>query len=287
MAVDVLTGQGRGAAARAVLALLLSLAFAAACGGARRYQGHGVVEAVHAADGQLVIAHEDIPGYMPAMTMSFDATPEVLAAVHAGQQVDFTLEVTDRSFRIVRVTGTGEATLAPDRMRLGDELVTLEPAPAFRLVDQLGEPLGLADLAGKVVLLDFIYTRCPGPCPILTSTLVSVERKLSEAARAGSHFVSISLDPQWDTPGRLGEYARKRGVDLAHWSFLTGPPDQVQAVIERYGVGTGRREADGELVHLVVTFLIDPQGRIAKRYAGLEHGSDEIAHDIEALLSAS
>jgi protein SCO1/2 len=277
--VDLLAARSLRAAL-----LLLVAAGAAACGGPRRYEAHGVVEAVRAADGQVVVAHEAIPGYMPAMTMSFDAAPEVLAGLEPGQEIHFTLEVDETSFRIVRATVTGTAALGPDRMRLGDELVTLDPAPPFRLVDQLGEPRALADFAGRAVLLDFVFTRCPGPCPILTSTHVSAQRKLTPEQRERSHFVSITLDPLWDTAPRLLEYAKARGADLAHWSFLTGPPEEVDAVVRAYGVGTSR-EADGELVHLVATFLIDPQGRIAKRYIGVEHGADELAADLAALTS--
>lgn len=288
MAVDLLTRAARAIAGRApwLVALALTLALVSGCSGARRYEAHGVVEAVKADEGQVVVAHDDIPGFMPAMTMSLDATPEVLAEVQPGQEIHFTLEVDDTSIRVVAAEVLGEAELGPDRMRLGDELVTLDPAPPFRLTDQLGEPLALSDLSGKAVLLDFVFTRCPGPCPILTSSHVRVQRELPPEVRERSHFVSISLDPLWDTPARLREYAAKRGVDFSDWSFLTGPPDVVEKVIRAYGVGS-TRQPDGELVHLVVTFLIDPQGRIAKRYVGLDHGADEIVGDLEALLSAS
>jgi protein SCO1/2 len=133
------------------------------------------------------------------------------------------------------------------------------------------------------VLLDFVYTRCPGPCPILTGTHVALQRSLPPELRERAWFVSISLDPRYDTPERLSEYARARGADLSGWSFVTGPVDAVDAVVRAYGVGRTRRE-DGQIEHVVATFLIDPEGRIAERYVGLEHGADELLRDLRRLL---
>jgi protein SCO1/2 len=83
------------------------------------------------------------------------------------------------------------------------------------------------------------------------------------------HFVSISLDPVRDNPAALREYARKRGAELSDWSFLTGPPDEVDAAIRAYGIGSAR-QPDGTIAHLVVSFAIDGEGRIARRFIGLE-----------------
>ena len=85
------------------------------------------------------------------------------------------------------------------------------------------------------------------------------------------------------TPEVLAAHANARGVDLAHWSFLTGPPGDVAAVVRSFGVGS-TRNAQGEIEHLVVTFLIDQQGMIVKRYVGQSHGPDEIAKDLADLV---
>ena len=99
------------------------------------------------------------------------------------------------------------------------------------------------------------------------------------------HFVSITLDPEFDTPAVLGDYARARGADLANWSFLTGPPDEVADVVKRFGVGT-LRSADGQIDHVVATFLVDPQGRIEQRWLGLENGAEERRAEIAELAGA-
>jgi protein SCO1/2 len=228
--------------------------------------------------GQVVIEHEDIPGLMPAMTMNFDVPDRaLLARLERGQRIRFQIEFTGQSYRVVsaEVLGQEEGSAAGGTTLAG---VTAEHelAPAFRLTDQDGKTLSLEDLRGKTVVLDFIFTHCTGPCPVLTGLQRDVQRALTSEERQRIHFVSISLDPERDTPEVLRAYALARGADLSSWSFLTGAPDVVDAVVRSYGVGVIRRPGV-ELEHLVVTFVIDPEGRIAHRLLGLEQPADERA----------
>ena len=274
--------------------LLLALSIAGSChrpdGGPGVYDAHGVVESVNHEYGQVVIHHDDIPGLMPEMTMSFDVPdPDVLAQMQPRQVVDFRLEFTGRAYHVISVTPRGDA--AETGHGAGTSLDSVvprgDPAPPFALTDQDGNPLSLADLRGKAVLLDFIYTNCPGPCPILTGLHVEVQRALDPAVRDRVRIVSVSLDPLTDTPTVLREYARKRGADTANWSFLTGSPEAVDAVLKDYGVGSAR-QSDGTIAHLVVTFLIDGEGRIVQRYIGLEgHDPKQVAADLERVAGAS
>jgi len=255
---------------------------------ARRVQGHGVVEAVDAELKQVVIDHEDIPGVMPAMSMSFDVgDPRLLETLAPGQKIEFTLELRKQSLRVVAarvIEDPGAAgrsgTLAP----AGFERAVREaqPAPDFALVDQDGKPVSLASLRGDVLLLDFVYTHCPGPCPILTGTHVAVQRALPAELAARVRFVSISLDPARDTPEALRAYATARGADLARWSFLTGEPGVVSDVLERYGVGA-KPGKNGEVDHLVITYVIDAEGRIARRFGGLEHRAETLVAALDAV----
>jgi protein SCO1/2 len=279
---------GRAPAARVAAALVAAAALllVAAAGCNRRsnvYHAHGVVESVDRPLQQVVIAHEDIPGLMPAMTMNFDVPdPALLDGLVPGQAIEFDVEFTGTAYRVIRATPSGEggAGHAAGGATLERVAALRDPAPPFRLIDQDGSPFALESLRGKAVLLDFVYTECPGPCPILTGLHADVQRALAPAVRARSHFVSISLDPLRDTPTALKAYARKRGADLAGWSFLTGPPEEVERVIAAYGVGSAR-QPDGTIAHLVVSFVIDGEGRIAERFVGLEHEVDEIARAIE------
>jgi protein SCO1/2 len=272
---------------RAACALLLVPALLClACGdGARRYEARGVVREVRPEWKQVVIAHEDIEGLMPAMTMNFDVEdPALLARLERGQAIAFSVEADAQGYRVVeaRVLGEGEGGAGPS---LGALLPPREPAPEFELSNQFGDTVSLASLRGRVLVIDFIYTRCPGPCPLQTARFVELQRALPEALRDTTHFVSISLDPGYDTPERLRAYAEQRGADLAHWDFLTGPPQQVGDVVRRFGIGSLRRP-DGEIDHLVATFLVDREGRIAERFVGLDHDTDELLGELERLASS-
>ena len=132
-------------------------------------------------------------------------------------------------------------------------------------------------------MLDFIYTHCPGPCPILTGTHVALQRSLPEDLRPRTWFVSITLDPERDTSEALRAYAAARGANLASWSFVTGPTAAVDTVVRAFGVGK-IPAAGGEIDHVVATFLIDPEGHIAERYVGLDHDADEILRDLRRIL---
>jgi protein SCO1/2 len=265
----------------AVLALAL-------CAGCRRnvYLGHGTVESVDREQRQVVIQHEAIPGLMDAMTMSFDVPdPAVLDRLAAGQEIEFDLEVKDKSFRIVgaRAEGASGAVRGPSVSSMARER---DPAPAFSLIDQSGKPVTLASLRGTTLLIDFVYTHCMGPCPILTAKHVELQRALPAEARAHTRFVSITLDPANDTPQALTRYAQERGADLSDWSFLTGPEADVAEVVRRFGVGT-LRAPDGSIDHVVATFVVDRDGRIAKRFLGLEHSTAELRSALVEVASAS
>ncbi len=267
--------------------LALSLALFAACSGGTHH-GVGTVTEVDPAHGQLMLAHEAIPGLMPAMTMNFDvADPALLSGLVPGDRVRFELSADDRSYRILAIrkvagapAGAPAASAGPG---LGNVATTADAAPAFALTDQDGRAVALDALRGKAVVLDFVYTRCPGPCPILTSAKVEVQKALPDALRPHVHFVSVSLDPGNDTPEALRGYALARGADLGGWSFLTGDPPRVDAVLQSYGV-SALREPGQEIQHVVVSFLIDPRGRIAKRYFGTDHAADEYLRDLSGVI---
>ncbi len=275
----------------AALALAGALAGALGCGGTEIYDAEGVVEEVQpdtGAHGQVVVAHEDIPGLMPAMTMNFDvADPALLAKLSPGQRIRFELAYDRRSYRIVsaEVLEGGGVGAEGRRARLANLARNASPAPDFSLIDRDGATVSSADLRGKVLLVDFIYTRCPGPCPTLTGVHLEAWKALPDDLRDRVRFVSISIDPEHDTPEALDAYAKARGADRPGWSFLTGETERVEEVLRGFGIGKVL-EPDGEIDHIVATFLVDPEGRIVKRYVGLEHEASALALDLTALASA-
>ncbi|MFQ5699722.1 MAG: SCO family protein, partial [Myxococcota bacterium] len=275
-----------------VLCVGVALALALGCGRSPReiYEGRGRVIEIDRVDGQIRIAHEAIPGFMPAMTMTFDVPDsKLLDAVEPGAQVRFSLARSEESLRIVALEriGSGEAGTAGvsgvSGVLEGAAPAPLEQAFDFEATDQAGRPFALADHRGQAVLLDFIFTRCPGPCPILTSSHVSLQHSLPSDLAARTHFVSVTLDPSFDTPARLRGYAETRHANLESWSFVTASPPEIAKILDAYHVGSVRKPG-GEIDHVVATFLIDPQGRIVRRYLGLEHTPEEILEDLRRAL---
>jgi protein SCO1/2 len=249
------------------------------------YEVTGVVQKVDATHQQLKIAHDDIPGFMPAMTMNFDvADAALIEGIEPGYAVRFDLERSATTLRITSIEVT-KASVDAHLVASGAPEPEIDLAPDFMLTDHRGEPFTFSDLRGKAVLLAFIYTRCPGPCPILTAAHVDLQRRLGAEIAGRTHFVSVSLDPEYDTSERLAEYGKSHGADLEGWTFLTGTPDEVQKVVDAYHIGT-IRQPDGSIGHQVVTFLIDPQGQVSRRYLGLEHPPRKILEDLEETLGA-
>ena len=261
----------------AALAVLL---LAQGCGGELRHPAHGLVVDVSRELGQVVIEHDAIPDLMPAMTMNFEVPDAaLLAELGPGQVIDFEVEFDGRAYRVVGVKVLSQRPPPRDGPLLGQIADLGQAAPELGLPDQDGQSVSWADLRGHSVLVDFVYTHCPGPCPILTGVHAEVQRRLPPELRERVRFVSVTLDPERDTPEALRAYARARGADLATWSFLSGPPEPVGAVLSRWGVGHTPGE-NGEIEHLVVTFLVDPEGRIARRWVGQGHGADEILAEL-------
>lgn len=156
-----------------------------------------------------------------------------------------------------------------------------EPGPPFDLIDQAGRAVSLGSLGDRVLIVDFIYTSCPGPCPVQTSIQVDLQRRIPEPLRGEIQFISISLDPEVDRPEVLERYATSRGVDLSNWSFLTGPTERVADVVRRWGVGSIRKE-DGTIDHTLIRFLVQ-DGRVIERYWTSEGRDEAVLADLIAL----
>ena len=116
------------------------------------------------------------------------------------------------------------------------ELPVIGPAPQFTLTSQDGKPFALADLRGKAVVVAFIYTECPDICPMLTQKMVEVQDELGANFGAKIAFVSISLDPEHDTPEVLKDYAQFWGAKSDGWAFLTGAPEAVRDDAPLWGI---------------------------------------------------
>ena len=141
--------------------------------------------------------------------------------------------------------------------------------PSFQLVNQNGRPFGSAQLAGKIWIADFIYTTCPGPCPMISSRMSELQKPLE---KTGVHLVSFSVDPDKDTPQVLRSYAEKLQAEPGRWDFLTGPKSAIYKLSHdgfKLAVSDGS-DAQGIPVHSTRMVLVDRHGQIRGYYDATE-----------------
>jgi len=183
------------------------------------------------------------------------------------------------------LAGLAWAALVP-AWATGDSkpLPVIGQAPAFALTSQDGVPVTLAGLRGKIVAVTFIFTGCSDICPLLTQKMVQVQDALGADFGTKVAFVSITLDPEHDTPQALQDYARAWGAKRAGWSFLTGPPETVAEVTRQYGVFAAQKQDGGGIDHTQLTSIVDAEGALRVQYVGARFDPDEFRHDLLSLL---
>jgi protein SCO1/2 len=162
-------------------------------------------------------------------------------------------------------------------------LPVVGPAPPFTLTSASGERLALADLRGKVLAVTFIYASCTDTCPLLTTKMVAVQRRLGADFGPRIGFVAITVDPEVDAPEVLRGYAKAHGANIDGWAFLTGTPAEIRAVLRRYGV-FARKNPRGDVDHLFLTSLIDRKGMLRVQYLGYRFDPAEMQADLQKLL---
>jgi protein SCO1/2 len=247
---------------------------------AHRYPVEGIVVETKPETRQMVVAHKPIDNYMPAMTMAFHVARGVdLTELPPGTRVAFELKV-GKSASIAQNVQVREALndLKLPKTPLPKALIGLK-FPSFSLIDQSGGAVSLSDFEGKVVVVDFIYTRCPLPdvCPRLSANFASVSKKLRGR---DVEFLSITIDPQFDTPAVLTEYARRWQAGES-WKFLTGTPAQIQQVAGLFGLVYWPE--DGSITHTVATAVIGRDGTLAAKIDGAGYRPDQLLALIESV----
>lgn len=273
------------------------------------YALRGEVRKVDAGARELQIRHEVIPGFMPAMTMPFkmpegtdfdefragDVVEGKLRVLsHNGTTVDYDLvdlEVTKPAIGsplLLEVTkGLPKLVAQPERLQPGDEV------PDFTMTDQAGETRKLSDLRGFVVVLTFIYTRCPLPefCPMMDRKFSELSGSISATSSRSSRvrLVSLSFDPDHDTPEVLREHARIRGAEPPVWTFATASHEELGRVAPALGLTFG--PVKNEIVHNLCTAVIGPDGRLVRLEVGTKSNawttSDLLKTISEALPDAA
>ena len=165
----------------------------------------------------------------------------------------------------------------------------LYPLPDFELVDSTGAAFGLEKMRGSVHVVNFIFTRCPSICPLLTRSMLELDRRYQQEGVEGVRLLSITVDPEFDRPPVLAEYAHRHGIDTRRWSLLTGPLDEVRrVVVEGFKTPMGERETNGaglmDIAHTGKLVLIDANGAVRGYYDSDELGLDEVFHRSQHVL---
>lgn len=284
----------------AVLPLLAALAtFLVACGRGPSAAKSSPPEAVtiYEVKGVLrmnkgrtaVIAHDTIPGYMEAMAMEFTASnPDELAAFSPGDVLAFRLSVTDERSWIDQLRKTGTAPIPATTAKPASTPAPRTPLPDCVLVDSRGQPLRLHDFRGQAIALTFIFTRCPLPdfCPRLTTQFAEVERLLAaDTAMKNWHLLSVTLDPIYDTPERLAEYATRYQPDFTRWTFATGSPEEIEKLGTSVGLQITRSGTLPE--HNLRTVVIDPAGRVLHVFNGNAWTPDALAAELHRAMDSA
>lgn len=236
---------------------------------------NGVVRSVEA-DGKTVeIEHEDIPGFMPSMTMPFTLKGAALArGLKGGDRVRFTLVVTKDDSWITQLELRGESTPAsavlthvPSTNAAAAEVPELrngQAVPNFTLTDQDGNLVHLEDYRGQAVLLTFVYTRCPLPnfCPLMSKNFADLQERLGKDFPGRFHLLTISFDPAYDTPETLKRYAAAFTHNERTWTFATGTAAEIHRVATEFGLVY--LPESGTFTHDLRTALIAPDGHLVQ-----------------------
>ena len=262
---------------------------------AKRFDFKGKVVSVDKAKKEVTVAHEDIKDYMPAMTMPFPLRDEWAFDVLApGSTVAATLVVDTDSFwleGIVISTGGNDTinnarTDLPPNSRIGKEVSD------FELVNQDGKRIHVRQYRGKVLLLTFIYTRCPLPkfCTLMSTNFAELNKQFNSnpALQNRTHLLSITIDPAYDTQKVLrsygaaytGEYTKEK---FERWEFATGTADQIRRIADFFGLTY--IEENQQITHSLRTAIIAPDGKVYKIYDGNDWNPADVLADVKTLLA--
>ena len=292
-----------------ILGLILSLARLAAADAAtnsvhantnlQTYQVKGVVVAL-GEDGKTVkIKHEEIPGYMASMTMEFEVRgTNELRGLTPGDSVAFRMLVTDDDGWIDQIKKLdAPKTDVPPQLPPGIRVVRdVEPlevgdlVPEYRFTNQSGKIISTLDYRGRALALTFIFTRCPFPtfCPRVTSGFAEAQQILltNSVAPTNWHLLSLTIDPEFDTPEVLKSYAYRNGGHPAHWTYATGSLLDLTAIAEQFGLQFWRDQPEGLPNHNLRTVVIDAAGRVRTNLVGSAWTGAQLADELSQAARA-
>jgi protein SCO1/2 len=278
------------------LAVFSMVILLAGCSRAKHYELKGQVLAVNREKQELLVKHEEIPGYMMAMTMPYRVqSGTMLDNLSAGDLITAQLEVKHNVGTITEITRTGNAPPdLPKPSPLAEGIVMMlkegdqVPNPVF--IDEDGKSRPLDEIRdARATVLTFMYTKCPMPtfCPMMDRNFVQVQKELKTKPDllAKTRLLSVSFDPRNDTPPVLKKHARELGADPALWRFVSAEQDAVDKFAMSFGVTLVRGQSPNpdEIGHTLRTAIVDRNGKLVKTYTGNEWTPAQVVSDLEKL----
>ena len=261
------------------------------------YQVNGTVIEVQAAEKTVEIQHEEIPGYMKAMTMPFEVkNTNELSSLGAGDKVTFQMIVltNDAWIENIRVTEKsvkGAPTHGPFRVvREVEPLKVGDALPEYHFTNELGQAVSTTQFKGKAVVISFLFTRCPYPtfCPLIAGNLAAAQRRLTALTNGPTNWqiLALTIDPDHDTPAVLREYGQRFSYDPKSWSFLTGDLVDITAFAEQFELTFWHENGNQLPTHNLRTIVVDANGKIQSIVAGNKWTVDELVTGVVKAASA-
>ena len=259
----------------------------------RSFEARGVIKELETDSRTVLVQHEAVAGYMPAMTMPFKVLDsDELAGLRAGDRISFRLRVTDTESWIDGITRIGSIQVSEQVRSVESARIQPEssrpkhPLLSFKFTNELGQAVALGDFRGQALAITFFFTRCPIPdyCPRLSKNFQEAAKKLSAISGGPTnwHFLSVSFDADFDTPRVLRAYGELYHYNPAHWSFLTGPAEQIGELARLSDVTF---ERDGATFnHNFRTLIIDTTGHLQMVFPT---GGDLSEAIVEEILKAA
>jgi protein SCO1/2 len=255
----------------------------------RAFMARGVIREIPVAGTTLVVKHEEIPGFMPKMTMEFDVhDTNELGGLTVGDVIVFRVRADEKESWIenIRRAGTNDvistapadpssvALLHVAKMNVGDEL------PDARLLDEHGATIKMSSFRGQALAFTFIFTRCPLPdfCPRMNQNFSRAREILTRnsAGPTNWQFLSVSFDPEFDKPGVLSRYAYSyRGEKADRWLFAAASGDvmsQMSAQLDFRFANEG-----DSFLHNLRTVVLDAKGRVYRQFDGNKWKAEDLA----------
>jgi protein SCO1 len=250
----------------------------------------------------MVVSCNTIPGYMDAMVMPFEVRDgKALDGLKPGTAVEFSLVVGQDSpyaenIHIRKFESAEQDPFTAHHLKALQTLVAPksttavlsvgQSVPDFKLIDQNRQPVSLGQFAGKVVAMNFIYTRCALPqfCYRLSNNFALLQKRFTDRMGRDLVLLTVSFDPAHDQPEVLAAAAKTWHADSRTWHFLTGPVSDVKQVCARFGVDAWTDE--GLMTHSLHTIVVNRQGKLAANLEGNQFTAQQLGDLVETVIKS-